>query len=550
MFYLYCNYPGLATPKSVEQLRRRLSAPDDELVRLLNYDRRPPSQNTLLKWFRKIDEHPDLVEQALVAISDRLPWVLPSEEDPKDEKAKQPSKRTAKVNRYIKGREEEALGDQEFRALFQQDIGPAQSNEDDASERLFLEWAHNNNRQCHKCKPGDCTKRHSHGVLLQPRTQKGRRRWRCPCCRSYLSVTSGTLLHSLKMPPKTVLKCLYYMIRSRRGISAMQMAGFFNVAGKNMPIARILKLMHRIRAAMAEDPPVFEGTTEIDEAVIILSDGTQAHLIGAYNHGTGRVHIETLERKATKPVMRDFINRVTAPGSRIYVDGDAAVPREGPDRDTTRKYHWLNHTTFEWGRCVSLGEDDPRGLWATTNHIEGTWGFLKRSMRLRVSVSRHHLHLYLAEVIWRANYLSNRVEAEVYEGHERRELALMRQVVSRMVGTRITEKALRGPLVMPAKEKARQLPLSPQGRAFRKPEMAVVARATAAGGSDRLPGAKPQPQFQIEMELVWYPKDITGSIDPATEDVTTPEHRLRFGVQPELPLDYEILDESKRQEAA
>lgn len=248
----------------------------------------------------------------------------------------------------------------------------------------------------------------------------------------------------------------------------MQMAGYCNGPGRNMPVARILRLMHRIRAAMVEAPQVFEGTTEIDEAVIALSDGSLVNLIGAYNHETHRVHIEVLARKATKEVMADFIGRVTAPGSRIYVDGDAAVPRTGRDRDTTREYYAVNHSAFEWARHVDLGEDDPRGLWATTNRIEGSWGFLKRSLRLRVSVSKHHLGLYLAEVMWRLNYLGNRIEAETYIENERRELALMKRIVAGMVGKKVTEQRLRGPKVEPAKRQSRQLPLTPRGRAFPK----------------------------------------------------------------------------------
>ncbi len=551
VLFLYCRYPGITAPRSVEALSRKLNDLNGELGALLVFDKKPPSKNCLLKWFRRIDEvDPNLIKQALVDIGEMLPWVLPPPVEPKaDGEAKRSSTRTKQTNRYIKRRENEALGNQEFEALFQ-DEAPEHSMEQGKCEELLLKWIHNNRLTCPDCKQDECTKRHEHGVSERSPTRTGRRQWRCRCCRSDLSVTSGTVLSSVKVPLKTALQCLYYMIRSRRGISAMQMAGYFNAPGSNMPVARILTLMHRIRAAMVEPSPIFEGTTEIDEAAIVLSDGSKAHLIGAYNHETRRVYIEVLDRKATKPMMRDFITRITAPGSRIYVDGDAAVPRTGPDRDTDRHYRAVNHSASKWGLHVTIGEDDVRGIFVTTNRIEGSWGFLKRSMRLRVSVSRHHLPLYLAEIMWRINYLGNRLESETFEGRERRELALIKQVVAGMVGKRLTEKQLRGPKTDPARRKARQLPLSPRGRAFPKPGRTEDAPAAVFGQSDAASEVKTHLARQLEFPLALGPQDGLASPVGPKSGGKAPEQLRGFAAPVELQCDHGILAEPKERKTA
>ena len=49
--------------------------------------------------------------------------------------------------------------------------------------------------------------------------------------------------------------------------------------------------------------------------------------------------------------------------------------------------------------------------------------------------------LVLAEAMWRINHLHNLIEAEAYDGQEkgeeRRELALMRQIVARMADAKL-----------------------------------------------------------------------------------------------------------------
>ena len=283
---------------------------------------------------------------------------------------------------------------------------------------------------------------------------------------------------------------------------------------------------------------------------MLLSDGTKAHLIGAYNHETRRVYVEVLEQKATKEEMRDFINRVTAPGSRIYVDGDAAVPRTGRDRDTAREYYAVNHSKFEWSRPVYLGEDDTRGFLVTTNRIEGSWGFLKRAIGLRVSISRYHLPRYLAEAMWRLNYLGNRAEAEAYEGQERRELALIKRVVASMRGKRVTEQQLRGSKAEPAEVESRQLPLTPEGRRSSKAVRTGDTDVNMSERSDSVSKVPVQRPVQMEMLPGLEKEDEVASPVRAKKQVKKQKPPQGFAAQPTLGVFDEMPAESTRQRVA
>ena len=325
-------------------------------------------------------------------------------------------------------------------------------------EEFLLEHLHGNGLRCHHCIsgkkqcapcPGDQVVEYpprqpecpDPALHAQHGTHEPRRRWRCRCCRSYLSVTSGTLLDGVKLPLRMVMRCLYNLVEERYGKSTGPAARNLNRVNRNARRGSVHLLMHRIRGAMDEELPPFEGTTEIDEAVVNLPGGP-IHLIGAYNHRTRLVRIEIISKHADQAIMRDFILRVTAPGSRIYTDGTAAYPENLPDRS----HHIVIHSNYEWGKReeVKLPGGEKTTIYVTTNRIERSWGFLKRALRIPVTVSPKHFPRYLAETQWRINHLHNRKEAETYTGNERRNLVLMGQLVANMYHRRITVKGIRG----------------------------------------------------------------------------------------------------------
>ena len=191
---------------------------------------------------------------------------------------------------------------------------------------------------------------------------------------------------------------------------------------------------------MYEEFAPFEGTTEIDEAQVKMPEGV-IHLIGAFNVDTGRVRIEIIPKEADREIMAEFILRVTAPGSRIDTDGTAAWPPWIRDRE----HHVVIHSAHDYAHREEIKGPDGKmkTIYVTTLHIEGSWGFLKRALRIPLTVSYKHFPRYLAEAQWRISHLHNRKEAEAFTGDERRNLLLMGQIVANMPHRRITVKEIR-----------------------------------------------------------------------------------------------------------
>jgi len=238
------------------------------------------------------------------------------------------------------------------------------------------------------------------------------------------------------------------MVHFRQGISAQEMAGLLNTKERNVSEGAARDLMHRLRECMRERTVQhFEGETEIDEMLLRLNDGRQVSILSAYNRPTRCVRFEIIERKgrrkpkANKREMFAFIRKTTAPGSIILTDTDAATI--GLEK-IGRKHGRVNHKRFQFLYYSDLQGALDKAIEVGTNRVEGVHGFLRRTLRIRNGISRHHLERYLIEAMWRINHLHNLVETENFEGDERRNLSLMREVLAGAAGRKITLKDLRG----------------------------------------------------------------------------------------------------------
>ena len=240
-----------------------------------------------------------------------------------------------------------------------------------------------------------------------------------------------------KLPNRVMLRCIHIMLRERDGVAANQMARGLNFGGRTMRPGTIRRKMRIIREAMKEQHPLpFRGTVEIDDAKVRLKDG-YVYLIGAYDHATRRVYIEILDGPVTQEVMGDFIERVSLPGSRVYTDGTAAWPP-----GINRIHGVVIHKKFEFGRRAELYGEGRGWFYITTNRIEGKWGRVRRYLRVTTTVTRKYFPMYLDEAMWRINHLGNRLEAESYEGEDRRGVALMGQIVANIGSRRLNPKEL------------------------------------------------------------------------------------------------------------
>ena len=450
---LWCLYPGTGAPPKLGTLySQRLKKRNDPLAARCGFDpKHIPDRRTIRERFQKLDEHPDLIDAVLREISGVFTqrYLMPPEPpeySPLENRGTRKN-RTAEKNAHAERLLREALGPEEYNELFGTQY---------QREAFLLEYLHGGDLRCHLCITGQkkCAPCAGDRVYetraRQPKcpdpnnharhgTHEPRRQWRCRCCRSFLSVTAGTLLDRVKLPLSLVIRCIYNLVEERYGITLGKMSRSFNRREKDGRRGSAHMLMHRIREAMDEAFAPFEGTTEIDTAQVKLPEGV-IHLIGAFNVDTGRVRIEIIPKDADQNIMAEFILRVTAPGSRIDTDGTAAWPPWIHDRE----HHVVIHSAFDFAHREEIdGPDGKKTIYVTTLHIEGSWGFLKRSLRIPLTVSHKHFPRYLAEAQWRISHLHNRKEAEAYTGKERRNLVLMGQIIANMPYRWITVKGIR-----------------------------------------------------------------------------------------------------------
>ncbi len=464
-------------PPNPTTLRRELEDPESNLAKLNRVDegRKLSVRRTLANHFERFGQHPDLVVALLLEINQRLPPASPDAQSPnqkkpakkpgrpspdpkspeleKEEKAKKAErepgrqKESKSKNRnqesiaYHRDRGQEALGKREF--------DPIVKNE--ASAQAFaLQPIHGDHPNCHRCpeknaRGWNCVKDHSHGVVVEVQRMQGQaRQWKCHCCESKLTVTSGTIFHATNFTCVEILLALYKIVSSRFGVSSQDIAGYLNEAGRDVSKGAAFMLMHRLRECMWEDEPGrFTGETEIDEMLLHLECGKRVSLMVAYNRPTRRIRFKIVERrskkkpKANKREMLKFICEVTVPGSTILSDGDAAMPTPEQMRRTLGV---ICHNSRKGSRKGSQGRkfltymllhgEFAKHTEVTTNRVEAKNSVVRRSFRLRNGITRHHLDRYLMELAWRINHQHNRLESQNYDGRERRELSLMRNVLA------------------------------------------------------------------------------------------------------------------------
>ena len=181
--------------------------------------------------------------------------------------------------------------------------------------------------------------------------------------------------------------------------------------------------------------------------------------------------------------MLQFIRETTVPGSTILTDGDASIPKPAVMK---RQHQSVIHKDFQFLKHVIVDGID---IEVTSNRVEGKQAFLRVTLRIRNGISRHHLDRYLAEAVWRINHLHNRVESRDYEGEERRNLSLMRDVLAGATRMKLTVGDLRGE---PMKKRDRTLrrnrtapvsaPAGPQQRPLLPPGPIVPGASQSGSG--------------------------------------------------------------------
>ena len=287
--------------------------------------------------------------------------------------------------------------------------------DDEAAERWFMEARWPDGVRCPRCK-GD-------GVY-EP-GGKAPMRFRCRPCRRYFSTRSDTVMRDSTLGYRKWLVAAYLMTTNLEGFTAMKLKNSLKIRHRHA-----WHMAHRIREAWRENGPQLGGEiVEIDETWI----GGRARnmhrsnrpsrkellrrksiVVGAQDRETKEVRARVVPDRSRASLM-PFIDKVVQRGALLCTDSLNAY------KDPWGFWHEaVNHKKGEYVREGFIH----------TNGIESFWAAFKMGFKTYRTMSRRHLHRYVAEFVGRNNV---------------RDLETMRQLellVKAMVGKRLRWKDL------------------------------------------------------------------------------------------------------------
>jgi transposase-like protein len=241
--------------------------------------------------------------------------------------------------------------------------------------------------------------------------------WQCKKCgkdnRSpyRFSLKTGTIFEETKVPLRTWFKVLYFMLTSKKGMSALQihrMVGFGSYR-------TAWYMCMRLRAAM-HDPDFQQlmGIVEVDETFIGGKQENRHWKDRQKYHGGGAAHtgkttvIGAISRKGN--VVCQIIENTSADSLSGFVEKAVSEKVSLVATDEAGGYYDLRHFYRHEVIRHSTGEY-VRGE-IHTNNIESFWALLKRGIvGTYHNVSKKYLPLYLAEFQFRFN---NRQESDIF----------------------------------------------------------------------------------------------------------------------------------------
>ncbi len=222
-------------------------------------------------------------------------------------------------------------------------------------------------------------------------------RW-CGHCRQYFTAKVGTVMEKSKIPMRTWLLAIYYLVTARKGISSLQLA---KELALSQPTAWFL--LHRLREACGPDLEVLSGEIELDETYM-GGKNRNKHKKDKLKSGTGMIGKQPVfglrERgwptvampvdQADQATIIPEIQRTVQPGSVVFTDDS------GLYRNLARAGYFhkaINHSAGEYVAGA-----------AHTNGIESVWAVLKRwHYGTYHKMSKKHLHRYVNEFTFRLN---------------------------------------------------------------------------------------------------------------------------------------------------
>lgn len=225
-------------------------------------------------------------------------------------------------------------------------------------------------------------------------------RWRCRSCKQQFTVRIGTVFVDSRIPLRHWCFGFWRASTSKKGVSALEIHRQTGLSYKSS-----LFMLHRIRFAMADSAPgplgPGSGDVEVDETYIggkprykgnnKRGRGTKKQPVVAIVERGGKVKtkpVANVTGKTLKQVIRDNVHT----DARILTDENPSYNGIGLE------YAGGHHTTCHSAKEYVRGD-------VHSNTVEGFFSLVKRGLNgIYHSVSKEHLHRYLAEYEFRYNH--------------------------------------------------------------------------------------------------------------------------------------------------
>ncbi|MEZ5580409.1 MAG: IS1595 family transposase [Candidatus Competibacteraceae bacterium] len=225
-------------------------------------------------------------------------------------------------------------------------------------------------------------------------------RWRCRDCKVQYTVRTSTVFEDSRIPLRHWCFTFWRASTSKKGVSALEIHRQTGISYKSS-----LFMLNRIRFAMSDSTPSplgpGGGDVEVDEVYIGGKPRNKGHnkrgrgtnkqpVLGMAERGdmVKTIPIANVTGATLKQAIRDNINV----NARIITDENSAYHGIGEE------YGGGHETTCHSAREYVRG--DIHG-----NTIEGFFSLVKRGINgIYHSVSKEHLHRYLAEFEFRYNH--------------------------------------------------------------------------------------------------------------------------------------------------
>lgn len=221
-------------------------------------------------------------------------------------------------------------------------------------------------------------------------------RWRCNDCKKQYTVRIGTVFEDSRIPMRHWCYAFWRAATSKKGVSALEIHRQTGLSYKSA-----LFMLHRIRFAMANSVTgPLSGPVEVDETYV----GGKPRYKGQSKCGRGTnkqpvlAAVERGGRVKTKPIanvtaktLKQFIRDGVDWNSTIITDENPSY--FGIGNEYLGGHHTVCHSAKEYVR----GD-------IHSNTIESFFALVKRGLNgIYHSVSKEHLHRYMAEFEFRYN---------------------------------------------------------------------------------------------------------------------------------------------------